>query len=258
MKTNGGTLAITMAGFGRRFTEAGHQSPKYSIDVLGRPLFDWAIISLKAFLDAGWSLSFAARAGERAPDFINGRAAALGFSVGELLELAQPTDGQATTALHLASAARQDEPFAIFNIDTFVAPGAMKPSQIPIKADGWVPCFEATGDCWSFARTGKSSKILELREKQRISPFATLGFYWFSSARLYQNVYRGHFARGQGMEMGEKYIAPMYNYMIAAGQSVFQEPIAVSDTGLLGTPEQVELFKTTPPPSAMNCFHHNS
>jgi hypothetical protein len=245
-----GTMAITMAGFGRRFAEAGHTRPKYEIVALDRPLFDWSMAGLDGFLDAGWGLRLAARSGEGAHDFITARAAALGRRVDQILELDQPTDGQATTALYLAEQAPPDLPFAVFNIDTFVAPGALLPAAIPADAAGWVPCFEAPGDGWSFARVDDTDRIVELREKQRIAPHATIGFYWFRSAALYCDLYHRFFADARGEEKGERYIAPMYNDLITAGDAVYMTRVPYEAVGALGTPAQVSLFQQNPPPAA--------
>jgi hypothetical protein len=245
-----GTLAITMAGFGRRFAEAGYTRPKYELPAQGRPLFDWSMAGLDGFLDAGWDLRLAARSGEGAREFIMDRAGARRLRVAAILELDRPTDGQATTALHLAQAAPQHLPFAVFNIDTFIAPGSLLPSAIPADAAGWVPCFDAPGDGWSFARVGAGDRIAELREKQRIAPHATIGFYWFASAALYCDLYHDFFADAAGMERGERYIAPMYNMLIARGQPVYIAHVPYEAVGALGTPAQVAEFQADPPPAA--------
>ena len=245
-----GTLAITMAGFGRRFAQAGHTRPKYELTALDRPLFDWSMAGLAGFFEAGWTLRLAARSGQGAREFITARTALRGLNVAAIIELDQPTDGQATTALHLAQAAPQDEPFAVFNIDTFIAPGALRPDTIPADAAGWVPCFDAPGDGWSFARVGNDGQIVELREKQRIAPHATIGFYWFASAALYSDLYHDFFADAAGMEKGERYIAPMYNALIAGGQPVYIAHVPFDAVGALGTPAQVGEFQANPPPAA--------
>ncbi len=245
-----GTLAITMAGFGRRFAQAGHTRPKYELPALDRPLFDWSMAGLAGFLDAGWSLRLAARSGEGAREFIAARAHVRQLRVAAIIELDQPTDGQATTALHLAQAAPQHLPFAVFNIDTFIAPGALRPDAIPADAAGWVPCFDAPGDGWSFARVDEHGRIVELREKQRIAPHATIGFYWFASAALYCDLYRRFFADAAAMEQGERYIAPMYNALIASGQPVHIAHVPFDAVGALGTPAQVAEFQADPPPAA--------
>lgn len=243
-----GTIAITMAGFGSRFANAGYKVPKYRIEALGRPLFDWSMLALEGFRAAGWTFDFAVRAEENAEDFIRARCQALDIPLGRLLSLPAPTDGQATTALLLAEQAQPEAPFAVFNIDTFVRPGAMTPAAIP-ACDGWIPCFPGAGEGWSFVRLDESGLAVELREKKRISEHATVGFYWFSSARLYCEAYRRFFERG-GEEKGERYIAPMYNQLIADGRALRIQRLALDDVGQLGTPAQVEDFIRNPPASA--------
>jgi len=245
-----GTIAITMAGMGSRFTKAGYTRPKYEIEVFGRPLFDWSMIALDAFRQAGWRFNFAARQEESPRPFIAARCEALGIELGEVVELDGVTDGQATTALILAERSAREAPFAVFNIDTFVAPGAMRPDLIPAGSAGWVPCFPGPGDGWSFCRTDVDGRVLELREKVRISPHATVGLYWFASAGDYIRLYERFFFEGQGAEKGERYIAPMYNQLIEDGALVTMGTLRFEDVGMLGTPDQVEGFRTNPPPAA--------
>ena len=249
MSAAGGTMAITMAGLGSRFAKAGYDRPKYEVDALGRPLFDWSMLSLTAFRDAGWRFAFAIRRETEAEPFIRARCAALGFDAGEILALDGVTDGQATTADLLAATALADAPFAIYNIDTFAAPGAMVP---PDTADcaGWVPCFAAPGDGWSFARLDAEGRVVELREKRRISPHATIGLYWFDSASRYRDAYARYYAEPGREEKGERYVAPLYNQLIADGAVVRIAELALDDVGMLGTPEQVEAFIAAPPPAA--------
>lgn len=241
-----GTVAITMAGMGSRFTKAGYTQPKYEIEVLGKPLFDWSMQALVAFQRAGWQFQFATRRETGAIPFLEQRCQAMAITMGHVLELDALTDGQATTALMLAEQADPQAPFLVFNIDTYVRPDAMRPGQIPAGAAGWVPCFPGPGEGWSFARIDADGRALELREKKRISPHATVGLYWFRSAAEYIALYHRFFGDG-GEEMGERYIAPMYNTLIDAGEAVYVSLLDFDDVGMLGTPEQVEAFAANPP-----------
>ncbi|SLN11059.1 hypothetical protein ROJ8625_00238 [Roseivivax jejudonensis] len=246
-----GTVAITMAGLGSRFAKAGFDRPKYELDALGRPLFDWSMLSLEAFRTAGWRFSFAVREGLGARAYIAERANALRLGETEVLSIDGVTDGQATTALMLAERAAQDAPFAIYNIDTFVAPAAMVPPD-PATCAGWVPCFPAPGEGWSFARTDAYGHVVELREKQRISAHATVGLYWFDSAARYVGAYRCYYGIAGREESGERYVAPLYNQLIADGAQVRISPLRLDDVGMLGTPEQVAEFKARPPLAALS------
>lgn len=250
MGTSAGTIAITMAGAGQRFVDAGYDRPKYEIVAGGRPLFDWSMLALRAFFDAGWSAAFATRRELDSTAFIDARCTALGIARGAVVEIDGVTDGQATTASILARTAPPDRPFLVFNIDTFVAPGAMRPDRIAPGSVGWVPCFPGPGDGWSFARTDGADRVVELREKVRISPHATVGLYWFDSAARFLTTYDRFFAAGGGLERGERYIAPMYNALIAQGALVTMATLALDDVGMLGTPEQVDRFRSDPPAGA--------
>lgn len=244
-----GTVAITMAGLGSRFANAGYTRPKYEIEALGLPLFDWSMLSLQAFLTQGWRFHFAAREPDAAP-FIHARCEALGIEGCDVLTLNKLTDGQATTALLLAEQAEPNAPFAIYNIDTFVRPGVMVPPD-PATCAGWVPCFPAPGDGWSFARCNDAGGVVELREKVRISDHATVGLYWFDSAARYIGAYQNYYSVAGREEKGERYVAPLYNQLITEGLSVSISELALDDVGMLGTPEQVSSFLTTPPPAAI-------
>ena len=241
-----GIMAITMAGMGSRFTKAGYNVPKYEIEVRGRPLFDWSMLSLEAFRQAGWRFRFAARTGTGAQDYVRSRCKVLGIDIESLIELESVTDGQATTAFMLSDTIKGDCPFAVYNIDTFVTPNAMIPPAVSDCA-GWIPCFKAPGDAWSFVRLNGQGKAVEVREKERISDFATLGLYWFDSMQRYRDLYQTHFADAHGMEKGERYIAPMYNRLIEQGLQVRISDIPLDEVGMLGTPEQVEAFAAHPP-----------
>jgi hypothetical protein len=110
------------------------------------------------------------------------------------------------------------------------------------RGDGWIPCFPAQGEHWSFARANGNRRVIETAEKRRISPHATVGLYWFRSFELFEDTYRRHFANG-GAEKGERYIAPMYNTLIARQGAVYLSVIPAESVHPLGTPEEVEAFR---------------
>lgn len=243
-----GAVVVTMAGFGSRFRDAGYDLPKYRIEAHGRTLFDWSMLSLDGFRRAGWRFHFVARRDDGAGDFVAARAAALGIEAPAVTELDAPTDGQATTALLAGpSVGDADAPFVVYNIDTFVHPRALAPGDV--RGDGWIPVADLPGDAWSFARADAGGRARELREKRRISDHATIGLYHFASFALYRDVYAAHFTGGAGDEAGERYIAPMYNTLIGDGGAVFVHEVARADFHALGTPADVEAFRTRTPPA---------
>lgn len=247
-------VIITMAGFGRRFLDAGYTVPKYRIMAHGRSLFAWSMLSLQSFTQAGARFTFVVRGADHSADFIREEAAALGIAHVSIVELDAPTDGQATTAMLARDAlADRDAEMLIYNIDTFVHPDALPVSAV--RGDGWIPCFNAPGDAWSFAAADATGRISEVREKKRISPHATVGLYWFSSFNRFSDAYTEHYSDPGNLEKGERYVAPIYNTLIAQGSAVFVHEVPASAVIALGTPADVEAFlHSLPPPLTRNKY----
>jgi hypothetical protein len=215
--------------------------PKFKIEVRGRSLFAWSLHSLQQFLSEDDRLIFVARAEDDAKQFIAAECACLGIQDFRVVELDSTTDGQATSALLAAAAiADEDRPLAIYNIDTFVEPQSLKTG--PLVGAGWIPCFQAPGDHWSFVALDGDGRVTEVREKKRISPYATIGLYWFSSFGLYRDAYQRFYVEQEKSERGERYVAPLYNQLIDDGLPVHMHEVPYSAVHALGTPEEVHAF----------------
>lgn len=240
-------IVITMAGMGKRFRDAGYDIPKYRIEAHGRTLFAWSMLSLRSFAEAGAAFTFVVRREDDASAFIHAECEAADIRVARIVEIAELTDGQATSAI-LGGDVLEDpaKPFLVYNIDTFVHPDALPAAQV--RGDGWVPCFPGKGDGWSFAAAEPDGRITDLREKVRISAHATVGLYWFSSYALYRQVYQTYYSNPAHLEKGEKYIAPMYRQMIQDGNAVFLHEVDYGAVIPLGTPAEVAAFLSQEPP----------
>lgn len=236
-------IVITMGGLGSRFRKAGYTVPKFMIETRGKTLFEWSILSLKGFADCAARYIFIAMRDESADveTFIAEQCKALGIADYKLLLLDYLTDGQATTAELASKYWNPEHGLLIYNIDTYVVPGAMNAAEL--KGDGFIPCFLGEGDHWSFVRLDESSKAVEVREKTRISENCTLGAYYFKSCALYEKLYREFYADNANLEKGEKYIAPMYNYLIQKGGEVYISVVPTEAVHVLGTPEEVKAFE---------------
>jgi NDP-sugar pyrophosphorylase family protein len=246
------TAIITMAGFCRRFLDAGYSVPKYRIEVHGRSLLSWSMLSLQSFIQAGSHFVFVARADDNAGNFIRSEAKGLGIEAVDIVELPRPTDGQASTALAaLPAIADRSQPMFIYNIDTFVDPMALPTSAV--RGDGWMPCFPATGDAWSFAAADQNGRVSEVREKTRISRHATVGLYWFSSFDLFAGAHERYYADTRNLEKGERYVAPLYNALISDDREVYIHEIPLSAVIPLGVPADVDRFRRGPAPSLKAC-----
>lgn len=235
------TIIITMAGEGRRFKEAGYDQPKYEIEVNGRTLFEWSMESLRGYYEFTKKCVFLVQKKDHAKSFIRKHCRDYQIPEVEVIELSEKTDGQATTC-YLATKGLQDtDEVLVYNIDTYVEAYTLKYGDI--SGDGFLTCFQAEGDHWSFVKTGSDGLATEVREKKRISDHCSIGLYYFSSAKLYNETYLQYYNEEKNLERGEKYIAPLYNAMIRNGLSVKIQDIPSEKVHVLGTPEEVETFR---------------
>ncbi len=237
------TIVITMAGLGSRFRKAGYNVPKYMIEAHEKTLFEWSMESLEGFRDQENKYIFIVRREDDASEFIRTTCQNMGIMDVAVVELDEPTDGQATTAMLGKEYWDKDSSLMIYNIDTYVEAGEMNSSQI--CGDGFIPCFHADGDHWSFARLDENDNVVEVREKVRISDNCTLGAYYFSSCGLYEKLYAEYYSSTEKLEKGEKYVAPLYNYMIENGYEVKISIVDYDKVHVLGTPEELKVFLDT-------------
>lgn len=237
------TIVITMAGLGSRFKKAGYQVPKYMIEAYGKTLFEWSMESLAGFMAEENVYIFIVRKEDNAKDFINSTCKKMGITDIELIEIDYLTDGQATTAMLAKDCWNRDSSLLIYNIDTYVEAGEMNESQI--EGDGFIPCFQAEGTHWSFVKLDDEEKAIEVREKERISDNCTLGAYYFKTCALYEQLYNEYYTSDEMLEKGEKYIAPLYNYLISKNGDVRISNVNYEKVHVLGTPEELQIFLDT-------------
>ena len=234
------TIIITMAGLGTRFRKAGYSCPKYMIEAKGKTLFDWSMDSLIGYNKFVSKYIFVVRKEDGSEQFIQNHMAGYGIKNIEIIGIDTMTDGQATTCMFAIPFCNPNEEILIYNIDTYVEPNEMKYEDI--SSEGHIPCFHAEGDHWSFVKLDEGGNAIEVREKERISDNCTLGAYYFKSAGLYQKLYEEYYANDNKMEKNEKYIAPLYNYMIEKGMKVTISIVHAQKVHVLGTPEELEAF----------------
>lgn len=234
------TIIITMAGLGLRFRKAGYHCPKYMIEARGKTLFEWSMDSLKGYDAYVLKYVFVVRKEDNAVDFIEKKCEKYGISNIELLELNDKTDGQATTCALAIPYCSQDSGIMVYNIDTYVEPYELKYEDV--LGDGYIPCFHARGDHWSFVKVDKNNQVVEVREKERISNNCTLGAYFFKSPNLYKELYEEYYGDINWADSMEKYIAPLYNCMLDKGMNVSYSVVNEKKVHVLGTPEELNTF----------------
>ncbi len=235
-------VVITMGGLGSRFRKAGYKVPKFMIEAKGKTLFEWSLISLEGYKEDINQYVFIAMADEDndVKSFIESKCGDLGIEEYHVIILDYLTDGQATTAMKAAEYWDKGNALLIYNIDTYVEAGEMNSAEL--KGDGFIPCFQAEGDHWSFVRLDESGKVVEIKEKQRISNYCTLGAYYFKTCALYKQLYDEYYSQTRELVNGEKYVAPLYDYLLSKGGEIYISDIEPDKVHVLGTPEELQDF----------------
>lgn len=228
-------IIITMAGNSSRFKAAGFSKPKYELLVKGKPMFQWALSSLENFFQIGYFM-FVAKVGSK--QFIKEQCELLGIINFHIIEIDYVTRGQASTALLAVERLSEEVPIIIYNIDTYIIEDLSK--EIPENCKGWIPVFSAKGEQWSFVQIDQNKSVSKIVEKVRISEWATIGLYYFSSAQLFKQSFNAIY-NATSID-GETYIAPMYQHVIDNCGHVMAEVLDSNKVVPLGTPLEVMAF----------------
>jgi NDP-sugar pyrophosphorylase family protein len=180
-------------------------------------------------------------------DLILRNTKAMGFQQITIAPRPRLSLGQAQTAYDVMSKVNPHEAIWIYNIDTFIKRG-ISPKDI----DGYQGCvhvFHSTSPSMSFVRFSDDGQVVELAEKKVISDWATVGIYGFESSLLYQQLYESSYHDRQVQEVsGERYIAPMYQFLLNSGGKVCAPKLDHSAVSILGTPQEVVDFDSTVKP----------
>lgn len=231
-----------MGGLGSRFRKIGYTVPKYMIEAKGKSLFEWSMLSLEGYRDRANQYIFIVMRDEsyNVEDFIIRKCKVLGLKNYHVIILNYLTDGQATTAMKAERYWNSENALLIYNIDTYVEAGEMNSTEL--KGDGFIPCFQAQGDHWSFVRLDNAGKVVEIKEKKRISNYCTLGAYYFRTCQLYKELYEEYYSKDRELVNGEKYVAPLYDYLLSKQGEIFISDIDAKKVHVLGTPEELQAF----------------
>ena len=232
-------IVIPAAGAGSRFAKVGYQKPKPFIDVLGKPMISHVLENL-SMPNAKFILLVRAEHYDKEPETINW---IKNNYPAEFVLVDKLTEGAACTVLHAHRLINNDAPLLIANSDQLVdmkIADYLKDSE-DRKLDGSVLCFEANETKWSYAKLDDKGLITEIREKQVISPHATVGIYYFHRGSDFVENALDMFVRNDRVN-NEFYVAPVYNYAIKQGKKFGIYSIDKAQMHGIGTPEDLNIY----------------
>lgn len=246
-----------MAGKGSRFIEAGYETPKPFIDVLGRAMILHVVENLTPH--EPYRFIFLARRDHE--KYIRQH---MSFAT-NVIYVDEVTEGAACTVLLAKNLINSDEPLVIANSDQLVVWNDLDKTisaqnihgdslcwqesdslqdminQTRIRGlDGMIATFHATHPKWSYAKLDPLSKrVNEVAEKKVISNNATAGVYYYRSGIQFVAAAEQMISCNIRTN-GEFYVCPVFNQMISHGRNIGIYPIY--KMWGLGTPEDLEYF----------------
>ena len=227
-----GCILVTMAGRGSRFQRVGINTPKHLIQVNGKSLFQWSMESLQSFFES-WRFIFVILEGQSA--LIPELCESVGIQDFAIVPIRQVTSGQAETADCAKEVVAPTDPILIYNIDTHVTPGQIKPDDLT-DWDGLLHIFRGQGSHWSFVHVVDHHRVVQVAEKERISDLCSVGSYFFRSFELFERLFVEYKKINR---LKELYVAPMYQIAIDDGLNIGAQEVAADAVVPLGTPDEV-------------------
>jgi hypothetical protein len=109
-----------------------------------------------------------------------------------------------------------------------------------MKCDGFIEVFRGGGSNWSFVAPDpvRPFSVSETAEKLPISNLCCTGVYQFARASEFRWAYNHPLPPKSEAEQQERYVAPLFNGLIARGLDIRYGMIGSDDVIFCGTPEQ--------------------
>lgn len=233
-------ILIPAAGAGSRFSKEGYTKPKPFIDVAGVPMIVRVLENLKV---EGAHYIIVMQKSHLEIESQICKEIASKYNV-SFVSVDSLTEGTACSVLHARSLINNEIPLLIANSDQIVDMDIndFLSDCKNRKLDGSILCFKdkELNPKWSFVRL-ENELVQEVREKEVISPFATVGIYLFSKGRLFVDGAIDMIARNDRVN-NEFYTAPSYNYIIKNGGKIGMYLIDFEAMHGIGTPEDLKRY----------------
>lgn len=234
-------IVIPMAGLGSRFANVGYDKPKPFIDVDGKPMIVRVLDNLN-YPDANYILIGRKEHLEREKDLvkeIEKRYNATFIGIDKL------TEGTVCTVLYARKYINNDLPLLVANSDQIVdiSIANFVNDCFDRSLDGSILTFKdlELNPKWSFAKLNDDKLVIEVKEKEAISEFATVGIYLFNNGSEFVNSAIDMIIQNDRVN-NEFYTCPVYNYLIKDGSKIGIYDIEFNGMHGIGTPEDLEAY----------------
>ncbi len=231
-------IVIPMAGLGSRFAKGGYEKPKPFIDVNGKPMIVRVLENL-AYPNANYILIARNEHLEKEKELV--QQIEQDYKV-IFIGIDKLTEGTVCTVLHARKYINSEVPLMIANSDQIIDGSIVNfiDDCFERNLDGSILTFKdkELNPKWSFARLDVNNLVTEVKEKEAISEFATVGIYLFSKGNKFVNAAIDMIVKNDRVN-NEFYTCPVYNYLIAEESKIGIYNIEQDSMHGIGTPEDL-------------------
>ncbi len=233
-------IVIPMAGLGSRFANVGYEKPKPFIDVDGKPMIVRVLDNL-SYPDANYILIARKEHLEKEKELVIQIEKEYNA---KFIGIDKLTEGTVCTVLYARKYINNELPLLIANSDQIVdisIPDFIN-DCFDRDLDGSILTFKdiELNPKWSFAKLN-DDLVIEVKEKEAISEFATVGIYLFNKGAQFVDSAIDMIIENDRVN-NEFYTCPVYNYLIKDGARIGIYDIEFSNMHGIGTPEDLEVY----------------
>jgi NDP-sugar pyrophosphorylase family protein len=241
-------IVITLAGHSRRFKEAGYKTPKFLIEIDGKPMIDHVVEMFNLNNDRFYFV-FNEIQNNEYPELADNLRKLVKWC--KIVVIPEHELGPVHTAMFLTDIIEDDEPVIISYCDMFVEWNYSNFKNEIIGYDAAIPCFVGFQPAsygttkYAYVRVDENMQMLELREKEcftdnRVDEYASVGIYYFKTWKLFNETALELMRVGFG-NLKEGYVSLLSNLLVAKGLSI--KITNVEKFICWGTPEDLSLYQ---------------
>ncbi len=216
---------VCAAGSGSRFTEFGVMIPKPRLKLKGMSMLARAMSCLD--IHPKDQIIILVRREHRTIELHDEISALFPWAKLQWVELAATTSGQLATFMLAKKFLRKDASVAIWNCDTYFKSSVLSDMMAKRDIDAIVPCGKMPGSMWSFFKSDKDGLVTEATEKKRISPWASVGFYYFRDQIPLMKAARTVLKSRPPQGLKEHYISAVYPVLLKNKSRIYNAPVDV-------------------------------
>jgi UDP-N-acetylglucosamine diphosphorylase / glucose-1-phosphate thymidylyltransferase / UDP-N-acetylgalactosamine diphosphorylase / glucosamine-1-phosphate N-acetyltransferase / galactosamine-1-phosphate N-acetyltransferase len=230
-----------MAGLGARFSIAGYKDPKPFIKIFDLTLIEIVLKNID-IKNAHYILIARSEHVKNYTEIIELIKKKYNVS---LISLDGLTEGSACTVLHAHKLINNNTPLLLANSDQYIDSSieSFIEDCRHRRLDGSILTFvnDNKDPKWSYAKLNDSGLVEEVKEKDPISKYATVGLYYFSEGKFFVNGAIDMILAKDRVN-NEFYSCPVYNYLISDNKKIGIYNIKSEQMHGLGTPEDLNAF----------------